>query len=364
MDRAKNTKARGTSRNSRVTIIDVAEQAGVHWSTVSRALNPAKRHLISPEVVVRISSCVEQLGYRQNAMASALRTQRSRTIGVIISNLGDPIHPPIVRAIEDRFGEIGYVAFVGNTDNDSEREAALIDRFISQGVDGLVVATFKLKDPLVDKCLQAGVPTVAVFRDPERPEIPSVRVDDADAMAQAVRYLAGMGHRHIAHLGGPQNVSTGRRRYRGFRQACKAVLGTGSEPVAAFGKAFTVDEGRTVGGRLLDQNPKVTAIIAGNDMLAIGCLGALDERGIKCPSDVSLIGMNDMLFMDVVNPPLTTMRTPSRELGLQAADLLIDLIDGKQPGETRRLLGSELIARSSVAKPRKTLSLVQKVTAS
>src|ERR1700721_2855223 len=195
MDRAKNTKARGTSRNSRVTIIDVAEQAGVHWSTVSRALNPAKRHLISPEVVVCISSCVEQLGYRQNAMASALRTQRSRTIGVIISNLGDPIHPPIVRAIEDRFAEIGYVTLVGTTDNYPARQAALIDRFIGQGVDGLIVATFFRNDPIVSTCLDAGIPTVAVFRDPEDEFVQSVRVDDARGREIAVYPLAGFGHR-------------------------------------------------------------------------------------------------------------------------------------------------------------------------
>jgi LacI family transcriptional regulator len=350
MDRAKKTTTKGTPRIARATIIDVAERAGVHWSTVSRALNPAKRHLISAEMIARISACVEQLGYRQNAMASALRTQKTRTIGVIVSNLGDPIHPPIVRAIEDRFGEIGYVAFVGNTDNDSVREAALIDRFIAQGVDGLIVATFKLRDPLVDKCLQAGVPTVAVFRDPERAEIPSVRVDDSEAMAQAVRHLVELGHRHIAHIGGPQNVSTGRNRFRGFRKAYKTAFGSGSDVTAKFGKAFTVDEGDAACGELLDQHPGVTAIVAGNDMLAIGCLSALHRRGIKCPGDMSLIGMNDMLFMDAVNPPLTTMRTPSRELGLQAANLLIDLIDGQQIEDGKHVLASSLIVRSSAGR--------------
>ncbi|MEH2476697.1 LacI family transcriptional regulator [Nitrobacteraceae bacterium AZCC 2146] len=351
MDRAKKTKIKATPRMSRVTIIDVAEQAGVHWSTVSRALNPAKRHLISPEMIERISACVERLGYRQNAMASALRTQKTRTIGVIVSNLGDPIHPPIVRAIEDRLGEIGYVVFVGNTDNDSMREAALIDRFISQGVDGLIVATFKLKDPLVDKCLLAGVPTVAVFRDPERPEIPSVRVDDAEAMAQAVRHLVELGHREIAHVGGPQNLSTGRNRYRGFRKACKTAFGADSEVIAKFGRAFTVDEGHSACCELLDQHRAITAIVAGNDMLAIGCLSAINHRGIKCPGDISLIGMNDMLFMDAVYPPLTTMHTPSRELGLQAANLLIDMIDGKQIEKSKHILSSSLIVRSSAGKP-------------
>jgi len=347
MDRAKKTDSKSTSRIARATIIDVAERAGVHWSTVSRALNPAKRHLISSEMIEHISTCVAQLGYRQNAMASALRTQKTRTIGVIVSNLGDPIHPPIVRAIEDRFGEIGYVAFVGNTDNDAVREAALIDRFISQGVDGLIVATFKLKDPLVDKCLQAGVPTVAVFRDPERPEIPSVRVDDAEAMAQAVRHLVALGHRRIAHVGGPQNVSTGRNRFRGFRRAHQTAFGAGSMVLAEFGEAFTVDDGRAACDQLLEQHPAITAIVAGNDMLAIGCLSALSQRGVACPKDISLIGMNDMLFMDAVNPPLTTMRTPSSELGLQAANLLIDLIDGKAITKSKRVIASDLIVRSS-----------------
>ena len=146
-------------RASRVTIIDVAKRAGVHWSTVSRALNPEKRHLISPEIIERVAACVQELGYRANALASGLRTQRSRTIGVIVSNLGDPVHPPIVRAIEDRFAEIGYVTLVGNTDNHPARQAALIDRFIGQGVDGLIVATFLRNDPIISTCLEAGIPT-------------------------------------------------------------------------------------------------------------------------------------------------------------------------------------------------------------
>src|ERR1700679_1067190 len=167
MPRRKTPKSPATDRTSRVTIIDVAKRAGAHWSTVSRALNPDKRHLISPEMIERVAACVQELGYRANAFASGLRTQRSRTIGVIVSNLGDPVHPPIVRAIEDRFAEIGYVTLVGNTDNYPARQAALIHRFIGQGVDGLIVATFFRNDPIVGTCLDAGIPTVAVFRDPE-----------------------------------------------------------------------------------------------------------------------------------------------------------------------------------------------------
>src|ERR1700723_274585 len=230
-------------RASPVPIIDVAELAGVRCPTVSRALNPEKRHLISPEMIERVAACVQELGYRANALASGLRTQRSRTIGVIVSNLGDPVHPPIVRAIEDRFAKVGYVTLVGNTDNYPARQAALIDRFIGQGVDGLIVATFFRNDPIIATCLDAGIPTVVVFRDPEDEFVPSVRVDDAKAMEIAVHHLAGLGHRHIGHIAGPQNVSTGYYRCRGFRRACRSLAKQGVTAAVAYGKEFTIEDG-------------------------------------------------------------------------------------------------------------------------
>jgi LacI family transcriptional regulator len=339
-----------SERGSRVTIIDVAKQAGVHWSTVSRALNPEKRHLISPEMIDRIEACVSKLGYRANALASGLRTQRSRTIGVIVSNLGDPVHPPIVRAIEDRFADIGYVTIVGNTDNYPARQEALIERFIRQGVEGLVIATFARNDPRVDVCIEANIPTVAVFRDPESDLIPSVRVDDAKAMEIVVHHLVDLGHRRIAHIAGPQNVSTGYYRHRGFRRACRALAAKGVLPSIVFGAEFTVEDGVIACRELLQKHPGITAIAAANDMLAIGALHHLQASGISCPSDISIVGMNDMQFVDAIAPALTTIRTPTAELGTRAATLLIDMINGV-PVETNRIvLRPELIVRASVAR--------------
>lgn len=350
---AKKTRTTSTvalqERATRTTIVDVAKCAGVHWSTVSRGLNPEKRHLISPEMIERVEACAKQLGYRANAMASALRTQRSRTVGVIVSNLGDPVHPPIVRAIEDRFAEIGYVTIVGNTDNHPLRQAALIERFIQQGVEGLIVATFERNDPGIATCVEANIPLVAVFRDPESEFVPSVRVDDAKAMELAVHHLADAGHRHIAHIGGPQNVSTGYHRYRGFRRACKSLASRGIEPVAIFGEAFTVEEGQFACERLLADHANITAIVAGNDMLAVGCLRHMKDRGIVCPNEISVVGMNDMLFMDAINPGLTTICTPTAELGNQASGILIAMIKGQPPPVERVVLKPELCLRESVA---------------
>ena len=335
-------------RASRATIIDVAKRAGVHWSTVSRALNPEKRHLISPEMVGRVAACVQELGYRANALASGLRTQRSRTIGVIVSNLGDPVHPPIVRAIEDRFAEIGYVTLVGNTDNYPARQAALIDRFIGQGVDGLIVATFFRNDPIVSTCLDAGIPTVAVFRDPEDEFVPSVRVDDARAMEIAVYHLAGLGHRHIAHIAGPQNVSTGYYRCRGFRRACRSLAKQGVTASVAYGKEFTIEDGEIACRTLLSEQQGITAIVAANDMLAVGALRHLEACNIRCPSDISIIGMNDMPFMDSIAPALTTIRTPTAELGKHAAEILVAMVHGASIENRRVVLNPELVIRNSV----------------
>jgi LacI family transcriptional regulator len=335
-------------RASRATIIDVAKRAGVHWSTVSRALNPEKRHLISPEMVDRVAACVEELGYRANALASGLRTQRSRTIGVIVSNLGDPVHPPIVRAIEDRFAEIGYVTLVGNTDNYPARQAALIDRFIGQGVDGLIVATFFRNDPIVNTCLDAGIPTVAVFRDPEDEFVPSVRVDDARAMEIAVHHLAGLGHRHIAHIAGPQNVSTGYYRCRGFRRACRSLTKQGVTASVAYGREFTIEDGEIACRTLLSEQRRITAIVAANDMLAVGALRHLEACNIRCPGDISIIGMNDMPFMDSIAPALTTIRTPAADLGKHAAEILVAMVHGASIENRRVVLNPELVIRNSV----------------
>ena len=356
MPRGKHSKAPTADRSSRVTIVDVAKHAGVHWSTVSRALNPAKRHLISPDMIERVETCVRALGYRANALASGLRTQRSRTIGVIVSNLGDPVHPPIVRAIEDRFAEIGYVTLVGNTDNYPERQAALIERFISQGVDGLIVATFARNDPIVGRCVEANIPTVAVFRDPECDDVPSVRVDDAKAMELAVRHLANHGHRRIAHIAGPQNVSTGYYRHRGFRRACRSLAKLGVVPVVIYGTEFTVEDGETACRTLLHDHPDITAITAANDMLAVGALRHIKACNIRCPADISIMGMNDMPFADAIAPALTTIRTPTSELGKQAAAILVAMLNGMPVDNRRVVLTPELVIRSSVATADQTKS--------
>jgi LacI family transcriptional regulator len=171
---------------------------------------------------------------------------------------------------------------------------------------------------------------------------------DAKAMELAVHHLVQRGHRRIAHIAGPQNVSTGYYRCRGFCRACRELSKLGVTPAVVYGTEFTIECGEITCRALLRDHPNVTAIAAANDMLAVGALRHLQSLGIRCPANISIIGMNDMPFMDAIAPPLTTIRTPTAELGKHAAAILVDMIN-VTPIQNRQVeLEPELVVRKSV----------------
>ena len=165
-------------RDRRATLVEVAARSGVHVSTASRALNPATRHLLSDDVVLRVSRAAQELSYRRNDLAAGLRGQGSGMIGLLVPRIDDPIYPTIFRAIMDRVGE-DYVTFIGETNNNRGRQRTLLERMIARGVDGLLVATFHLRDAHTRLCLDSGMPTVSIVRDPEIGRISSVVSDDS-----------------------------------------------------------------------------------------------------------------------------------------------------------------------------------------
>ncbi|MFZ5846412.1 MAG: LacI family DNA-binding transcriptional regulator, partial [Actinomycetota bacterium] len=198
---------------------DVAEAAGVHAATASRALNPETRRLVNAETARRVLKAAEALGYQPNPIARSLKTAKSRTIGVVIPDLTNPLFPPIVRGIEDVLGPAGYTLVIVNTDNDAQREEELVSSLRSRQVDGLIVATARLDHPLLQKLHDQGVPMVLVNRRSEHLDVPCITPDDAAGVSLAVKHLAGLGHRRIVHLAGPQSTSTGVIRANAFRTA-------------------------------------------------------------------------------------------------------------------------------------------------
>ncbi|MBO0818384.1 MAG: LacI family DNA-binding transcriptional regulator, partial [Actinobacteria bacterium] len=331
---------------------DVAARAGVHPATASRALNPETRLLVREDTARRVLDAAQTLGYRPNPVARSLRTRRSNTVGVLIPDLTNPLFPPIVRGIEDRLAAAGYVALIGNTDGDDERERIVFEQMRARHVDGFVLATVHLSSALLAEAGRADLPVVLVNRLAEDHSMPSVSADNERGMRLAVDHLSELGHRRIAHIAGPQDVSTGLSRFRGFDAALRAHAMATDEDLVVVAKAFSIEEGHRCCRLLLAQGGPFTAIAAGNDMLAVGCYGALEEAGVRCPEDMSVVGFNDMPFIDRLRPPLTTIRFPHYQVGTEAAQLLLERIAG-EPGPVKVLyLAPELIARGSTAPPR------------
>ncbi|MFC1440659.1 LacI family DNA-binding transcriptional regulator [Streptacidiphilus sp. N1-10] len=330
----------------RPTLDDVARAAGVHKATASRALNPETRNQVKSETAHRITVAARRLGYVPNTLARGLRTSRSTAVGVLVPDLTNPLFPPIVRGIQDRLDAHGYTALLVNTDNDEARERAQFAELASRRVDGFIVATARRQHPLLAEAAERGTALVTVNRTVELPGTPAVVGDDADGVAQAVAHLRLLGHTRIAHLAGPQSVSTGAVRLRAFLQQAGPA---GGAVVECAG--YTEQAGRAATRRLLDQYPGTTAVLAGNDLIALGALAELAARGRRCPRDLSVVGFNDMPFADRFQPPLTTVRVPHHEMGVQAAQLLVDLLTGPQTIARTVVLPTQLVVRDSTAAP-------------
>jgi LacI family transcriptional regulator len=337
---------------SKVTIRDVAKAVGVHPSTVSRVLNPATRHMVRAEIAQRVRDAAGRLGYQPNALAHGLRTRRSRTIGVLIPDITNPVFPPILRGIEDTLAGPGYIVIIANTDGDPKRDALVLERMIGQRVDGLILATARRKDPMIERCVAEEMPVVLINRSTDgAARVTAVVNDDAAGIGLTVAHLAGLGHRRIAHVAGPQRLSTGHDRRRGFVEAMKAAGLRPDPALIATARAYSEREGQRALSALLDSGRRFTAVVAANDLLALGCYDALAARGLHCPRDVSVTGFNDMPFADKFDPPLTTVRIQHYEMGVQAARAMLEQIEDPDSSRIDTKLEPSLVVRGSTARP-------------
>jgi LacI family transcriptional regulator len=335
-----------------VTLRDVARVAGVHPATVSRALNEETRALVNEETARRVLKAADELGYQPNPIARGLKTNRSYTIGVLIPDLTNPLFPPILRGIEDRLETAGYTPLIANTDNDPERELLDSQTMRARQVDGIIAATARRDHRLHDALLEAGIELVLVNRRQAELPVSSATADDRMGMRLSVEHLLSLGHTRIAHLAGPLDYSTGLDRHESFHDTMRAA-GLGPDPeLVLVAEAFTESEGARLCGQLMADGRHFTAVAAANDLLALGCYDVFAERDISCPDDVSVVGFNDMPFLDKMRPPLTTIAIPHHQIGAEAARLLLDAI--AEPNRPARsvLLPLSLVVRGSTAPPR------------
>ncbi|MDO9711790.1 LacI family DNA-binding transcriptional regulator [Paracraurococcus lichenis] len=333
----------------------MAEAAGVHVSTASRALKPDTRHLVADAVVARVLAEAKRLGYHPDATAAALRTGRSRLIGALVPGIANPVFAPILAGAEAVLAAHGYALLVADPGDDPARALALADSMGSRRVDGLLLATATERDdPVVTHCLARGTPVVLINRTEAAARVPAVVPDDAGGLRLAVEHLVALGHRRIGHVGGPIGLTTGTRRRLGF---VGVMVEHGLDASAVESSmAYTREAGAVASARLLARRPDLTALACANDLLALGAYDTLAGLSRTVPRDVSVTGHNDMPLVDMVAPPLTTVRIGHAEMGQEGARLLLRAIEDRTaipPGCTT-LLRPEIVVRASTAPPSAT----------
>lgn len=338
----------------RVTLKDIARETGVHVSTVSRALDPVERRSITEEVAMRVQAAAEKLGYRPNRIAAGLRTNRTLTVGVMIPDITNLIFPPILRGIESVLEPLGYASIIVNTDSEREREVRLLDVLRDRGVDGIIHAAVLRADPSIARAAEDGLPVVTLNRRVESPAIPCVVNDDDGGICAMLGHLTALGHRRIAHIAGPQDLSTGQLRLAAFRAAALNHEVAINENLIATAVRFDERDGARCLTSLLDTGVPFTAVLCANDRLALGAIEALRARGIDCPHDVSVTGFNDMPMLDLIRPRLTTVRIEQYGAGQAAARTLLRLLNAEAPEEVpvETILPVELVIRDSTAPAR------------
>ncbi len=336
---------------ARVTLREVARLAGVNPATVSRVLNPETRHLVTAKTAQRVQAAVRRLDYEPNRLARGLRTRRSYSIGVVIPDLTNPLFPPIVRGIENALAPAGYTALLTNTDGDPERERQMFETLRGRQVDGFIIASAATRDSLILGALEEGVPLVLVNRTLDREGIFAVVPDDRRGIQHAVEHLAALGHRSIGHVAAPQRMSTGLRRYRGFLEAMSECGLEVLEDAVVFATGFTEEAGAVAALQLLSSGANCTAVVAANDLIALGVYSAAAKLGLRLPQDLSVVGFNNMPFVDKLAPPLTTVNVPVYDLGVRAAELLLERLQDETAQPRTLLLETRLIERGSTAPP-------------
>jgi LacI family transcriptional regulator len=331
------------------TLADVARGAGVHPGTASKALNPTSRHLVSARTVRRVLEIAAELDYQPNSFARGLRTRRSYTVGFLVPDMTNPLFPPIIRGVEKILGAAGLSALIVNTDNELGKAMQLFTTLKNRRCDGFILATAFREDPVVEEIVLQGIPTVLVNRSTDKNLLPAFVGDERGEVFEAIAHLIRLGHRRIAHIAGPENLSTGYIRHQAFLAAIKAAgLNTNECPVI-IASGFYESAGKVATNELMSSVSQIpTAIVAGNDQLALGVIDCLNAIGLNCPGEISVIGFNDIPMMDRIHPALTTFALPKHEMGLLAAATLQRWIEESIPPEATTVhLPCPIVVRNS-----------------
>lgn len=334
------------SRIGTVTIKDVAQRARVSAATVSSVINSSA--FVSAPLRQRVEQAIEELDYRPNGVARSLKKRRTRSVGLLISNILNPFYTALVRGIEDVAVEHAYNLILCNTDYDADKERMYLGVLREKRVDGIIVTS-----PPGERQLSAlqreGIRVVLLDCRPERggASVDVVVVDNAAGAFQGTEHLVRHGYGPIAFLGFPLQLFTGQERLKGYRQALEAYgMEVEEELIVIRGQG--VDCAFQEMLRLLDKPRPPRAVFAANNFMTRGAVMAVRERGLRIPQDVALVGFDDFEWAPFVDPPITVVSQPTYELGSTAATMLIQRLESEEPREPQvKVLPVKLVVRQS-----------------
>jgi DNA-binding LacI/PurR family transcriptional regulator len=306
-------------------IFEVARSAGVSIATVSRVANGSGR--VRPRTEARVRAAMQRLGYRPHALARGLAARRSNTLGLLITDITTPYFADIVRGAQEGAEAAGYVVLLADASVRTASEDLLVKRLLERRVDGLVVASSRTTDEYARQLRSEDVPVVCI-NGPVGQFAHAVQIDQLKGARLAIDHLAGLGHTRIAHITGPTGLPTRAERLAALRSALRA-RGLTYDPALTATGVSTIDEAREATVRLLALPRPPTAIFTYNDRFAVGAYQGIRAAGRTIGRDVSVVGFDDIPMAEWIDPPLTTVRQPRREMGHIAVDILLAAVRGE-----------------------------------
>ncbi len=334
---------------NRITIKDVANLAGVSKTTVSHVLNQTR--FVQEETRQRVLKAVEELGYRPSSIARSLVSKRTKTIGLLISDVGNPFYPDVILGVEEVALANDYSIFLCNTNYDLRRALKYIHTIIDKSVDGVLFMSSSMTLEMVEEVTKHQIHAVVLDWGAMNLEemASTITINFEVGIQQAIQHLVEIGHRYIAHVSGPLNLWTAQVRRDAFLRALQK-FGLDWENAVVIEGDLRIEGGRKALDELMKLDPRPTAVFTANDLMALGLIWSARNYQLNLPADLSVVGLDDIDLSSKVTPPLSTVAMPRNEIGKMAMKMLLELIEAGDSGSKQKVMvDTAFVLRQSTA---------------
>ncbi|MCZ8512169.1 LacI family DNA-binding transcriptional regulator [Paenibacillus filicis] len=342
----------------RVTIYDIAKAVDVSVATVSRVLSNSS-YPVSPELKRKIKAAAKELGYRPNMIGRQLKTNNSMTIGVIIPSISNPFYANVVLGIEEIARRSGYHVLLCNSQHSPELEAEYLQTLFDKQVKGIIISSISEQKDLINEYISKGLIVISIDQTIDNPDVYQIGFDYKKGGYLATKYLIENGHRKIAYVTAPMNRPSRHDIFKGYQEALLEsgitlqegwLQESALDDIEYQGNAYEFRNGRELVRKLLDLDDRPTAILACNDLTALGIINELHFQGVEVPNQISVIGFDNIELSQMVVPSLTTIDHPKLEMGRFACNLLLDMVNSKPIALKEIILQPKLIIRNSTSR--------------